>query len=136
MNRYSLLLEEKREASGQGGYFQFREKERQKNRQTENFFRVPNLSSPSFSRKEEKTLKVTRVKGKSAKYFSIFAIAFVLFGALATAYFFLPRATIILHVKTEEKGVSMSVEANTAVSEIINTDGKITTKKREIHEET
>jgi len=100
-------------------YFQKRELKRQKELKTEKFFQSSDFTPPSFSgRKNEKILKTTRIKGRSGKYFIVFLLAFVAFGAAAGAYFFLPRATIILHLKTQEKSVSMNLEANTQANGI------------------
>ena len=96
-------------------FFQKREAERQKGLEPEKFFRASNFSPPTFSssRKKEKALKTARVKGRSGKYFVIFFVVFLIFGAAASAYFFLPRAAIVLNLKTEEKSVSLAIEAST-----------------------
>mgnify|MGYP005842540443 FL=1 len=99
-------------------YFQTRETKRQKGLEPEKFFQASNFNSPYFSRKEEKMLRTARVKGRIGKYFIIFVSVFFTLGAAAGVYFFLPRATIILHLKTEEKSISMSIEANTQINEV------------------
>ncbi|OGI27273.1 MAG: hypothetical protein A2359_00465 [Candidatus Moranbacteria bacterium RIFOXYB1_FULL_43_19] len=112
------LAEKKGKKSSGGGYFQAREMERQKGLEAEKFFQASNFTPPSFSRREEKMLKTTRVKGRSGKYFVVFLVAFFVFGIAAGAYFFLPRATIVLHLRTEEKSVSLAIEASTQTSGI------------------
>ncbi len=99
--------------------FHSREIERQKNLEPEKFFQASNFSSSSFSfRKEEKVLRTTRVKGRAGKYFVVFLGTFFLFGATASVYFFLPKATIVLHLKTEEKSASLMIEANTQAKSV------------------
>src|SRR4030042_2667550 len=109
----------KKETSSAGGYFHSREMERQKGLEPEKFFQVSNFTPPSFSsRKEERALKTTRVKGRAGKYFVFFLVAFFVFGTAAGAYFFLPRAPVVLHLRTEEKSVSLAIEANTQTNGI------------------
>jgi hypothetical protein len=117
--------------------FSEREAKRQKNIKPEEYFRVPQVSSPSFSRKkEEKILKTTRVKGKSGKYFFVFIVAaFLVLGATAGAYFTLPSATIVLHLKTEKKSVSASVEAAQSASGVEKESGKIPAEREQITKE-
>jgi hypothetical protein len=110
--------EKRRLVPAPGGYFQSRELQRQRELEAEKFFQNPIAPSPSFSRKEEKVLKTTRIKGKTGKYFAIFAITFLVLGAIASAYFFLPHSTIVLHLATREKSVSLNVEASAETSEI------------------
>ncbi|MDD5490105.1 MAG: hypothetical protein PHP25_05510, partial [Candidatus Moranbacteria bacterium] len=126
----------KRETRVSPDYFQKRETERQKRLEPEKFFQASNFTPPSFSsRKEEKALKTTRVKGRSAKYFIVFLIAFFAFGATAGAYFFLPRATIILHTKTEEKSASLAIEANTEINGVDQQNKKIPAALEQITKE-
>jgi len=107
-----------------GSYFQKREMERQKELKPEKFFQISNFNFPA-SHKREKILKTTRVKGRAGKYFVIFLTLFFLFWAAASAYFFLPQATIILHMKMEEKSASLTVEANVSESKVDQENKKI-----------
>jgi hypothetical protein len=116
----------RKEALLSESYFHKREMERQRELKPENFFQASNFDPLSFSsRKREKALKTTRVKGRAGKYFVIFLILFFLFWAAASAYFFLPQATIILHMKMEEKSASLTVEANVSESKVDQENKKI-----------
>jgi len=113
-----------------------RETERQKGLKPEKFFEEPNFSSPNFSRnKEEKVLKTTRVKGRAGKYFVVFLIVFLVLGATAGAYFFLPRATIILHLNKSEKSMSLAIKADTQTSSLDETKEEITAALEQISKE-
>ena len=110
---------ERREAPSQKGYFQFRETQRQRSLEPERYFQASGFTPPSFSRKkEEKVLRTTRVKGRTGKYFIIFIIAFFALSATASAYFFLPRATVVLHLKAQEKSISLDIGASTETNGI------------------
>jgi hypothetical protein len=63
------------------------------------------------SRKMKKDFEIARVGGGAKKYFVFFAGAFVLFVALAAAYFFFPKATLTLQVKSDEKVVVFDLTA-------------------------
>lgn len=68
------------------------------------------------ARRMKKDLEVERVGGGAKKYFIIFAGLFVLFAALASAYFLLTKATLALHVKNQEKAVSLDLTADATAS--------------------
>ena len=124
----------KKEISFSENHFQFREAERQKNIKPEKFFMAsPSFTAKSSSRKEQRALKVTRVKGRSGKYFIVFLVTFFALGAFAGAYYFLPRATVVLHLKSQEKSVSESIEASKDINSV--GEGKVPAALYEITKE-
>jgi len=96
---------------------------RELQRKTEKFFGFPASEKISqagaFRRgKEEKIIKTSRVAGKTARYLLVFTITFFLLASFAAAYFFLPRATIAVYLKSQEKTVSASIEANIGTNSV------------------
>jgi len=63
------------------------------------------------SRKMKKDFEIARVGGGAKKFFVIFAGIFALFATLAVAYFLLPKATLALQIKNQEKAVALDLTA-------------------------
>jgi len=86
-------------------------------RKTENFF-GPSMGGKisqigTFRRgKGEKIMKTGRVQKKTARYFLVFALTFFILAGFAGAYYFLPKSTIIIYLKNQEKSASAKVEAD------------------------
>ena len=96
---------------------------RELQRKTEKFFGFPASEKISqagaFRRgKEEKIIKTSRVAGRTARYLLVFTITFFLLASFAAAYFFLPRATIAVYLKSQEKTVSANIEANVGTNSV------------------
>lgn len=92
-------------------------------RKSEKFFSFPAgekiSQAGTFRRgKEEKIIRTSRVTKKTTRYLLVFAVVFFLLAGLAGAYFFLPRATIAVYLKSQEKSVSVNVEANLETSSV------------------
>lgn len=79
---------------------------------TDAFFSEASPSSAGKSRREKKLMKTERVRGKTSRYFLFFSVVFLGLAVLAGAYFFLPKATLIVYLKSQEKAVSVNLEAN------------------------
>lgn len=96
---------------------------RELQQKTEKFFGFPANEKISqagaFRRgKEEKIIKTSRVAGRTARYLLVFTITFFLLAGFAGAYFFLPRATIAVYLKSQEKTVSANIEANIGTNSV------------------
>lgn len=96
---------------------------RELQRKTEKFFGFPASEKISqagtFRRgKEEKIIKTSRVAGKTARYLLVFTITFFLLASFAGAYFFLPRATIAVYLKSQEKTISANIEASIGTNSV------------------
>jgi len=63
------------------------------------------------SRKIKKDFEIARVGRGAKKFFVFFAGIFVLFAALAAAYFFLPKTTLALQIKNQEKTFALDLTA-------------------------
>lgn len=127
------VVAQSKEISLSSSHFLLRETKRQKGLEAEKFFQSSNFKF--FPHKEEKVLRTMRVKGKMRRYFTIFLISFFVLGGTAAAYFFLPRAVVVLHMKKQEKSVSMSVEARTGTSEIDGERGVVPAALLEVTKE-
>lgn len=87
---------------------------------TDNFFKENRSVPPAKTRHEKNIIKTERVRGKTARYFFFFSVIFLGLAVLAGAYFFLPKATVVVHLKNQENSFAANMEARTdatAVSE-------------------
>jgi hypothetical protein len=117
-NRFAKIPEKKNEDLRPKTNTFYRQKDMQVklSSKADEYFGKTSGSLPVTARREEKIINTERVKGKSSRYFIFFAITFIILGIIAGAYFYLPKANLVVYLTDQVKPVSLSVEANTEAS--------------------
>ncbi|MFA5925499.1 MAG: hypothetical protein WC831_01065 [Parcubacteria group bacterium] len=105
--------------------------------QAEKFFGgSPTLQKQEkVSKRKAGKLKETKIKSKVGLYFMLFAVVFLLMAGVAWAYFNLPKAQVVLHLKGQEKTSSADIVASTSQAGINWSENKIPAAVEEITQE-
>lgn len=93
--------------------------------QAEKFFQKSAPSAEKMTRRKAGKLKEARIKSKVGKYFTIFTIVFILLAGLTLGYYSIPRADVIVELKSQEESASVNIEANTSANEIESSADKV-----------
>jgi len=103
--------------------------------QTEKFFSGPSIAKETISRRKAGKLDGVRLKSKVSRYFILFAAVFFLLGGLALTYLYLPKANIILYLKSQEKSSSVDIEADVSATGIDAENGIVPAKMEQLEKE-
>ena len=87
------------------------------------------------ARRLKKDLEMEKVGGGAKKYFFLFAGLLVLFPLIAGAYFLLPKATLELQVKNQEKSISLDLIADAQIEAPNVSDKKLPARTEQITKE-
>ncbi|MDP1845845.1 MAG: hypothetical protein Q8L09_03790 [Candidatus Moranbacteria bacterium] len=103
--------------------------------QTEKFFSGTSIMKETVSRRKAGKLNERRLKGKVGRYFVFFAIAIVVLGGLALAYYYFPKAKITLYLKSQVKSSSVDIEASLSAAGVKGEEGIAPAKLEQLEKE-
>lgn len=103
---------------------------------TEKFFGAPSATAEeTISRRKAEKLDGVRIKSKVSRYFILFAAALFCLGGLALAYLYLPKARIILFLKSQERSSSADIQADVSASGVEAEKGMVPAKLEQLENE-